>query len=40
MNVLLIPSRLTHLDAAQGDGEERTEMYLTYIEGVPQLATQ
>jgi hypothetical protein len=27
------------LDATQGASEERSEMYLTYIERVPQLAT-
>ena len=26
-------------DEALGAGEERTEMYMKYIEGVPQLAT-
>jgi hypothetical protein len=32
--------RLTHPDAEQGRSEERTEIYLTYFEGVPQLLTQ
>jgi len=30
----------SHLDAAQGASEERTEAYMQYVEGVPQLATQ
>ncbi len=29
----------SHLDAMQGAGEQRTEMYLTYFEGVAQSAT-
>lgn len=29
----------SHLDAGLGASEERTEVYLTYSEGVPQLAT-
>ena len=28
------------LDAAQGVSEERTEAYMEYVEGVPQLATK
>jgi len=31
--------RFIHLDAMQGRSEERTEMYLIYFEGVPQLLT-
>jgi len=29
-----------HLDAAQGESEQHTEVYLTYIEGVAELLTQ
>jgi hypothetical protein len=29
-----------HLDALQGAGEARTELYLTYSEGAPQPATK
>jgi len=32
-------ARLSHLDEALGAGEERTGMYIAYIEGVPQPAT-
>ncbi|MBI2285726.1 hypothetical protein HYU82_02800 [Candidatus Saccharibacteria bacterium] len=31
--------RLLRLGEAQGASEERTETYLTYVEGVPQLVT-
>lgn len=30
----------TQLDAGQGASEEQTEIYMKYIEGVPELATQ
>jgi len=29
----------THVSAAQGASEERTELYILYSEGAPQLAT-
>lgn len=31
--------RFTYLDAMQGRSKERTEMYLIYFEGVPQVLT-
>ncbi|MEK7561664.1 MAG: hypothetical protein AAB541_02275 [Patescibacteria group bacterium] len=36
----LSTSRVSHLDAMQGASEKWTELYLTYSEGVSQLATQ